>query len=107
LFLSRLMCAGTAAYEAVIAENKTLRALNDDLAAQLETLKRKFFGRSSEKQMADDQPQLFDEPVGEQPDDVATDSDDETTIVRPHTRKKNGRTDIRDLLTGKIYFLVG
>jgi uncharacterized protein YukE len=40
----------TAAYEAVIAENKTLRALNNDLAAQLETLKRRFFGRSSEKQ---------------------------------------------------------
>jgi transposase len=88
----------TAAYEAVIAENKTLRALTDDLAAQLETLKRRFFGRSSEKQTADDQPQLFDEPVGEQPDDGASDSDDETTTVRPHTRKKRGRKPLPDTL---------
>lgn len=88
----------TAAYEAGIAENKTLRALNDDLTAQLETLKRRFFGRSSEKPMADDQPQLFDEPAGEQPDDGATDSDEATTIVRPHTRTKRGRKPLPDTL---------
>jgi transposase len=39
----------------------------------------------------DDQPQLFDEPAGEQPDDGATDSDDGTTTVRPRTRTKRGR----------------
>jgi transposase len=88
----------TAAYEAAIAENKTLRVLNDDLSAQLETLKRRFFGRSSEKPMADEQPQLFDEPADEQPGDGATDSDEATTIVRPHTRTKRGRKPLPDTL---------
>ena len=108
----------TAAYEAVVAEKRDLQArheaetttltaqfeaektrlqaLYDDLAAQYETLKRRFFGRSSEKQTVDDQPQLFDEPAGEQPDDIASDSDDETSTVRPHTRKKRGRKPLPD-----------
>ena len=73
------------------AEKTRLQALYEDLAAQYETLKRRFFGRSSEKQIGNDQPQLFDEPAGEQPDDSASGSDEETTTVRPHTRTKGGR----------------
>lgn len=41
------------------AEKTRLQALYDGLAAQNETLKRKLFGRSCERQMADDEPQLF------------------------------------------------
>lgn len=68
------------------AELARVRLEKEALQDELETLKRRFFGRSSEKAADDAQPQLFDEQqeeLGEAPV--------EETPVRAHTRKSTGR----------------
>lgn len=92
--LEQRLAEMTAAYEAVKTEKNRIAAQYDDLAAKYETLKRKLFGRSSEKQQHDDQPQLFDE-FDEAPEDQPEPSE-ETTTVASHSRKKQGRKPLPD-----------
>lgn len=69
------------------AELARVRLEKEALQDELETLKRRFFGRSSEKAADDTQPQLFDEL----PQENAADAQVEETPVRAHTRKGGGR----------------
>ncbi len=108
--LEQQLATMTASYEAVMAEKRQLQIRYeaerqqlqveyDALAAQLDALKRRFFGRSSEKQQHDDQPQLFDEP-GEELIEQDPESGVETT-VKSHTRKKRSRKPLPDDLERK------
>lgn len=93
----------TAAYEAVKTEKNRLEAQYNDLAAKYETLKRKLFGRSSEKQQHDDQPQLFDEFDEATQDQIEPPK--ETTTVASHSRKKQGRKPLPDDLEREDVYL--
>lgn len=62
-----------------------MTAAYEELAAKYDTLKRKLFGRSSEKQQHDDQPQLFDD-LAEETDASEIDAAVQTTPVAAHTR---------------------
>jgi len=68
------------------AELARLGLEKEALQDEFETLKRRFFGRSSEKNVDDAQPQLFDEQQEELGDFPV-----EETPVRAHTRKSTGR----------------
>ena len=64
-----------------------LRLENEALKDEIEILKRRFFGRSSEKTAEDIQPVLFDEPASSSPEG----SEPPATPVAAHTRKNTGR----------------
>lgn len=106
--LHRRLAEMTSAYEALQAENTQLRqefqakhhALQvqyEDLAAQYETLRKKFFGRSSEKQQYDDQPQLFDD-LGESTPEPEVENTASSTIVTAHTRTTRRRKPLPENL---------
>jgi transposase len=94
--LEQQLSTMTAAYTRAVTEKKLLQVEYDELASQLEALKRRFFGRSSEKQQHDGQPQLFDEPGEEL---TATDPEPVTsTTVKSHSRKQSSRKPLPDNL---------
>lgn len=71
------------------AEVARLSVENEALHDELEALKRRFFGRSSEQIDGDDQGQLFDEPDGEENGESLEPI--HRSEVRSHTRRNGGR----------------
>lgn len=80
--------------------NAQIKLLNE----QLEYLKKKLFGTSSEKTKGqiDGQLSLFDEELPENPEDILT--PEEETVVKSHTRRRKKTLDekIKNLPTEKI-----
>ncbi len=75
-----------------------MTAAYEALSDQYEALRRRLFGRSSEKQHYDDQPQLFDD-LGEETDTPETDVAVRTTNVAAYTRTtKQGRKQLPENL---------